>query len=176
MRPHRHPQDVYSLKQFDMGEPCVICQDTSHNIAPPGRAAEDRQERCVPATDRKPVSRVELGQRGPCVCFCLTLLSQDQPLVRRDEEVLDAPEDLFSEWEQRKKSRAGGGAPCESRKIVLCAPLLWQAILVTIRLQRGCWATLGRRRSRRALQVYVSCVKRVLTGRCQSGESHCDLQ
>ena len=41
-------------------------------------------------------------------------------------------EDLFSEWEQSKMSRAGGGAPCESRKIVLCAPLLWQAIPVTI--------------------------------------------
>ena len=25
-------------------------------------------------------------------------------------------EDLFSEWEERKKSRAGGGAPCESRE------------------------------------------------------------
>ena len=66
-------------------------------------------------------------------------------------------EDLLSEWEERKKSRAGGGAPCESRKIVLCALLLWQAIPVTIRLQRGCWATSGRRRSRRALQVCVSC-------------------
>ena len=47
-------------------------------------------------------------------------------------------EDLFSEWEQRKKSRAGGVAPCESRKIVLCAPQMWPAIPVTIRLQRGC--------------------------------------
>ena len=64
-------------------------------------------------------------------------------------------EDLLSEWEERKKSRAGGGAPCESRKIVFCALLLWQAIPATIRLQRGCWATSGRRRSRRALQVLV---------------------
>ena len=70
------------LKQFATGKPCVICQDTSHNVAHPssGRAAVDRQERCVPVTDRKPVSCVEPGQRGPltragqCVCFCLTLL------------------------------------------------------------------------------------------------------
>ena len=26
------------------------------------------------------------------------------------------------EWEQRKKSRAGGGASCESRKTVFCVP------------------------------------------------------
>ena len=56
MRPHRHTRDVYVLKQFDMGEPCVICQDTSHKVALPGQGAKDRQERCVPATDRKPVS------------------------------------------------------------------------------------------------------------------------
>ena len=36
-------------------------------------------------------------------------------------------------------------------------PVLWQAIPVMIRLQRGCWATSRRRRSRRALQVCVSC-------------------
>ena len=43
-------------------------------------------------------------------------------------------EDLFSEWEERKKSRARGGAPCESRKTVFCVLLLWQSIPVTIRL------------------------------------------
>ena len=52
-------------KQFDMVKPCVICQDTSHNVALPGRAAEDRQERRLPATDRRPVSQVELGQTRP---------------------------------------------------------------------------------------------------------------
>ena len=36
-------------------------------------------------------------------------------------------------------------------------PVLWQAIPVMIRLQRGCWATSRRRSSRRALQVCVSC-------------------
>ena len=60
-------------------------------------------------------------------------------------------EDIISEWEQRKKSRAGRGAPCKSRKTVFCV-----AIPVMIRLQRGCWATSRRRRSRRALQVCFS--------------------
>ena len=49
---------------------------------------------------------------------------------------MEAPEDIILEWEQRKKSRAGGGAPCESRKTVFCVPLLWQAIPVMIRLER----------------------------------------
>ena len=31
-------------------------------------------------------------------------------------------EDIMLEWEQRKKSRAGGGAPCESHKTVFCVP------------------------------------------------------
>ena len=35
-------------------------------------------------------------------------------------------------------------------------PVLWQAIPVMIRLQRGCWATSRRRSSRRALQVCLS--------------------
>ena len=37
-------------------------------------------------------------------------------------------------------------------------PVLWQAIFVMIRLQRGCWATSRRRSSRRALQVCVSSI------------------
>ena len=31
-------------------------------------------------------------------------------------------QDIILEWEQRKKSRAGGGAPCKSRKTVFCDP------------------------------------------------------
>ena len=30
--------------------------------------------------------------------------------------------DITLEWEQRKKRRVGGGAPCESRKTVFCVP------------------------------------------------------
>ena len=46
------------LNQVATGKPCVICQDTSHNVVHPssGRAVVDRQERCVPATDRKLVT------------------------------------------------------------------------------------------------------------------------
>ena len=31
-------------------------------------------------------------------------------------------QDIILEWEQRKKSRTGGGAPCESLKTVFCVP------------------------------------------------------
>ena len=31
-------------------------------------------------------------------------------------------QDIILEWEQRKKRRVGGGAPCESRKTVFCDP------------------------------------------------------
>ena len=33
-------------------------------------------------------------------------------------------QDIILEWEQRKKRRFGGGAPCESRKTVFCVPCL----------------------------------------------------
>ena len=66
-------------------------------------------------------------------------------------------EDSVSEWEERKKNRAGGGAPCEPRKTVFFFPLLWQTIPVTIRPDSGCWATSGRRSTRRALQLCLSC-------------------
>ena len=42
--------NVYGPRQFGTGKPCVTCQDTPHNVSPPARAAEDRQERRVPAT------------------------------------------------------------------------------------------------------------------------------
>ena len=85
-----------------------------------------------------------------------TLMTRPAACASRTKRCWTLAEDLLSEWEERKKSRAGGGAPCESRKIVLWALLLWQAIPVTIRLQRGCWATSGRGSSRRALQVCLS--------------------
>ena len=42
-------------------------------------------------------------------------------------------------------------------------PVLWQAIPVMIRLQRGYWATSRRRSSRRALQVCVSSIVAVFS-------------
>ena len=65
-----------------------------------------------------------------------------------------------SEWEERKKIRAKRGSlcePCKPRKTVFLFPLPWQVILVTMRPHCGCWATSGRPRSRRALQVCLSC-------------------
>ena len=43
---------------------------------------------CLPS--RAGSKRTPLGRGGKCVSSCVTLPSQDQPLVRRDEEVLDA--------------------------------------------------------------------------------------
>ena len=42
------------------------------------------------------------------IVFVLGLLLQDEPELQPDEEGLD----LFSEWEERKKSRAGRGSVC----------------------------------------------------------------
>ena len=71
------------LKQLGTGKPCIISQEISHKCTLSRQTAEDRQERRC--THRRPVSRVEPGQRGPpwwrgqCVCSCVTLPSQDQP-------------------------------------------------------------------------------------------------
>ena len=79
-------QNVYVPKQFGTGTPCVICQDTPHNATFPGQAAEDREERRVPTTDRRPDSACTvLPHRGSsqsecglplsmwcCVPFCHT--------------------------------------------------------------------------------------------------------
>ena len=68
--------NVYGPTQFGTGKPCVTCQDTSHNVSLPGRAAEDRQERRVPATDRRPDSAcIVLPHRGSTQRECAFLLS-----------------------------------------------------------------------------------------------------
>ena len=52
------------------------------------------------------------------VTSCVFVLLTPIFITRRRRRVpcWTLAEDLFSEWEERKKSRAGGGAPCESRK------------------------------------------------------------
>ena len=47
--------------------------------------------------------------RGQCFCFCVTS-------YHKTSRLWTLAQDIILEWEQRKKSRAGGGAPCESRK------------------------------------------------------------
>ena len=142
---------------------------------PPRRAAEDRQERYLPATDRRPVSRVELGQTRPpgrgSTIFVSVSHSHHKTsrLCVETKRCWTLAEDSLSEWEELKKSRAGGGAPCESRKTVFFLPLPWQAIPVTIRPDCGCWATSRRERSR-ALQVCLSCT---CCSRCACTISRC---
>ena len=63
-------------KQLDTGKPCVTCQDTSRYVTLRGRAAEDRQERRVPATDRRHDSAcIVLHHRGSTQSECRFLLS-----------------------------------------------------------------------------------------------------
>ena len=77
-------EDVHFLKQFGLGEPCVICQDTSHDVGLPGRGAEDRQERRLPATECRPVSACTvLLHRGSTQSGCAIFPSVTLPITRR---------------------------------------------------------------------------------------------
>ena len=60
-----------------------------------------RQLRKGKSVDRRPVSLVFV--------FCVTFSLQDERKLPPDEKELD----LFSEWEERKKSRAGRGSVCK---------------------------------------------------------------
>ena len=111
-----------------MGEPCVICQDTSHNVAPSHQGEQLRTGKSdvyqQPIASLSPESsRVkEDPSRSRDNVFVSVSHSYDKTsrLCVQTKRCWTLAEDLLSEWEEGKKSRAGGGAPCESRKIVLC--------------------------------------------------------
>ena len=44
------------------------------------------------------------------------------PSYHKTSRLWTLAQDIILEWEQRKKRRFGGGAPCESRKTVFCDP------------------------------------------------------
>ena len=68
--------NVYFTKQLGSGKLCVIYQERTHNVAFPGEAAEDRQERRAPAIDRRPDSAcIVLPHRGSTQSECGLLLS-----------------------------------------------------------------------------------------------------
>ena len=120
------------------GKLCVTCQHTSHDVSLPGRAAKDRQERRVPAADRRPDSAcVVLPHRGSTqrecgfLCFDVVLcflLSHALSQVHRRQKQLEVesrywrlPKSCGSQpsvWEERKKSSAKRGSLCEPRKTV----------------------------------------------------------
>ena len=163
MRPHRHPRMSTSSSSSTWASLVSSVKTHLTKLLSQGRqlrtGKSDVYQQPIaslsPESSRVKEDPSPLLVAGQCVCF-LHSYDKTSRLCVETKRCWTLAEDLLSEWEERKKSRAGGGAPCESRKIVLCALLLWQAIPVTIRLQRGCWATSGRGSSRRALQVCLS--------------------
>ena len=121
------------------GKPCVTCQDTSRNVTLPGRAAEDRQERRVPATDRRPdssgqhpegmwISLSRCGAVFPSVpCHHKSIGDRSSSSWRAGRATFVEMKRYWtlpkscgsqsSEWEERKKSRAGSGSLCEPRNL-----------------------------------------------------------
>ena len=66
---------------------------------------DTRQLRTGKSDDRGPVSMVFV--------FCVTFLIQDERKLLPFEKGLD----LFSEWEERKKSRAASGSVCNVARL-----------------------------------------------------------
>ena len=69
--------------------------------------------------DRMERQRVKLASpgRGAMRLFlCHTLMIRRADCASGPKRFWTLAEDIILEWEQRKKSRAGGGAPSESRK------------------------------------------------------------
>ena len=117
-----HNFSCYFLKQFGTGKPCVICQDKTRLVEFPLRAGVGA--RCVRQKVQEPrLPGCANGSNWPppsrgCNAFVLVPHSHDKTsrLCARDERCWTLAEDIILEWEQRKKSRAGGGASFEPRK------------------------------------------------------------
>ena len=56
------------------------------------------------------------------VCACVHVFVLVSPSHHKTSRLWTLAQDIILEWEQRKKRRFGGGAPCESRKTVFCVP------------------------------------------------------
>ena len=138
----------YFIKLLGTDQPCVICQDKTHLVEFPLRvgigarcvcgqkeagASPDRWGHGAPTRQRGPP-----WSRGQCLCFC-------HPPIRRPAACGRSRRTSSSSG---SSARRGG---LEEARLVNLArqssvfPVLWQAIPVTIRLQRGCWATSRRR-------------------------------
>ena len=62
------------------------------------------------------------GQRGPPPGRGDSVSVFVSPSHHKTSRLWTLAQDITVEWEQRKKRRVGGGAPCESRKTVVCVP------------------------------------------------------
>ena len=56
------------------------------------------------------------------VCACVHVFVLALHSHHKTSHLWTLAQDIILEWEQRKKRRFGGGAPCESRKTVFCVP------------------------------------------------------
>ena len=66
--------------------------------------------------------RAPTRQRGPPLVEGTVSLFLCHPSYHKTSRLWTLAQDITLEWEQRKKRRVGGGAPCESRKTVFCVP------------------------------------------------------
>ena len=143
----------YVLEQFGTGKPCVICQDKTRLVEFPLRVGTGA--RCVRAEGSRSLARPQGQRRTHPVEGTVFLFLCHPPITRQ----------AACGRSRRTSSSSGSSARragLEEARLVNLArqssvfPVLWQAIPVMMRLQRGCWATSRRRSSRRALQVCLS--------------------
>ena len=143
----------YVLEQFGTGKPCVICQDKTRLVEFPLRVGTGA--RCVRAEDSRSLARPQGQRRTHHVEGTVFLFLCHPPITRQ------AACGRSRRTSSSSGSSARRGGLEEARLVNLARqssvfPVLWQAIPVMMRLQRGCWATSRRRSSRRALQVCLS--------------------
>ena len=86
------------------------------------QAAQDGPALCH--LSRQDTSRGVPSQGGHWskVCACVHVFVLALHSHHKTSRLWTLAQDIILEWEQRKKRRFGGGAPCESRKTVFCVP------------------------------------------------------
>ena len=86
------------------------------------QAAQDGLALCH--LSRQDTSRGVPSQGGHWskVCACVHVFVLASHSHHKTSRLWTLAQDIILEWEQRKKRRFGGGAPCESRKTVFCVP------------------------------------------------------
>ena len=64
------------------------------------------------------MGRLQVKEGPPCRGDSVSVFVS--PSHHKTSRLWTLAQDIILEWEQRKKRRVGGGAPCESRKTVFC--------------------------------------------------------
>ena len=118
-----HNVSFHFFKQLGTGKHCVICLDKTRLVEFPPRVGTRTGKSDVyqqPIAGLSPESswvKEDVPGRGDTV-FVLVSHSHHKTsrLCVETKRCWTLAEDFISEWEQRKISRAGGGASCKSRK------------------------------------------------------------